>query len=212
LTRQSRHFENLLDSLEAVVIEADLSTWELTFVSQEAGNLLGFPAEEWFRPGFWTGQVHPPDVEDFKSTMARHTREPGTFSHDYRMIHRDGRPVWVRAIHTIDQGENGGLMLRGLLLDVTEEKLSEERIVYLADHDPLTGLFNRGHFQEELERHVAYARQYEHAGALIVLGLDQFKYINDTLGHNTGDNYLHSAASAITAALSEVDVVGRLGG
>lgn len=212
LEHQTRHFQNLLDSLEAVVIEADLGTWELTFVSKDAANLLGFPAQEWFRPGFWPGQVHPADVDDFKHTMAVHTRQAGTFSHDYRMIHRDGHPVWVRAIHTIDADDQGGLRLRGLLLDVTEEKLSEERIVYLADHDPLTGLFNRGHFQQELERHVAYALQYEHSGALIVLGLDQFKYINDTLGHHTGDNYLHSAASAITAAVSEVDVVGRLGG
>ncbi|HKJ71109.1 MAG TPA: GGDEF and EAL domain-containing protein, partial [Gammaproteobacteria bacterium] len=155
---------------------------------------------------------HPADQEAFRETMVANTRQPGSFTHDYRMLHRDGQPVWVRAIHSVDPAEEGGLVLRGLLLDVTEEKLSEERIVYLADHDPLTGLFNRRRFQEELERQVAYARGYRHQGALIVLGLDQFKYINDTLGHRTGDHYLHSVASALTGSLSEVDVAGRLGG
>jgi diguanylate cyclase (GGDEF)-like protein len=212
LERQTRHFQTLLDSIEAVVVEADPDTWQFAYVSQEAVNLLGFPADHWFRPGFWLERLHPADEEDFRHTMAVHSQAPNSFTHDYRMIHRDGHAVWVRGIHAVDQGEGGQLVLRGLLLDVTEEKLSEERIVYLADHDPLTGLFNRRRFQEELERHLGYARGYRHQGALLVFGLDQFKYINDTLGHRTGDHYLHSVASAITASLSEVDVAGRLGG
>lgn len=212
LERQTRHFQTLLDSIEAVVVEADPRTWNFSYVSQEAGNLLGLPPDQWFGADFWVNRVHPADKEDFRSTMSLHTREEGSFTHDYRMLHRDGYSVWVRAISSVDRNDGGELVLRGLLLDVSEEKLSEERIVYLADHDPLTGLFNRRRFQEELDRHLSFARGYRHEGALIVLGLDQFKYINDTLGHGTGDRYLHSVASAITGMVSEVDVIGRLGG
>ncbi|MEF8792697.1 hypothetical protein [Thiohalorhabdus sp.] len=67
---QARHFQTLMDSIESVIIEADASTWELAFVSQEALNLLGYLAEQWFRPGFWVGRVHPADLGEFKRTMA----------------------------------------------------------------------------------------------------------------------------------------------
>ncbi|MFP4560799.1 MAG: putative bifunctional diguanylate cyclase/phosphodiesterase [Thiohalorhabdus sp.] len=212
LERQARHFRTLLDGVEAVVVEGDPNTLQLTYVSQEAGNLLGYPVTRWFQPGFWEEHVHPEDRETFLAGVSGHRDAPGSFSLDFRMLHRDGHAVWVRAINAVDRDEDGGLILRGLLLDVTKEKHSAERIIYLADHDPLTGLYNRGRFQEELERNITYAQSYAHDGALLVLGIDRFKYINDTLGHRTGDHYLHAVASALQDAVSEVDVIGRLGG
>ncbi|MFA9462014.1 putative bifunctional diguanylate cyclase/phosphodiesterase [Thiohalorhabdus sp. Cl-TMA] len=212
LERQARHFRTLLDGVEAVVVEGDPTTRQLTYVSQEAGNLLGHPVAEWFRPGFWLDHIHPEDQEAFLAELSGHQGEPGSFTHDFRMLHHDGHAIWVRAINAVDRDEDGALILRGLLLDVTEEKRSAERIIYLADHDPLTDLFNRGRFQEELERNVTYAQSYGHEGALLVLGLDRFKYINDTLGHGTGDYYLRRVASALNSLVGDVDILGRLGG
>ncbi|HKJ86897.1 MAG TPA: PAS domain-containing protein, partial [Gammaproteobacteria bacterium] len=129
LERQARHFRTLLDGVEAVVVEGDPGTLQLTYVSQEAGNLLGYPLEEWFRPGFWAEHVHPEDREELRSTVNEHTTPPASFSCDFRMLHQDGHPVWVRAINAVDRDEDGHLILRGLLLDVTEEKRSAERII-----------------------------------------------------------------------------------
>ncbi len=212
LEHQTRHFQTLLDGIEAVVIEADPYTLHPTFVSQEAADLLGWSVSKWFLPDFWESHVHPEDLELFQHQMAANAERPGSFVADFRMLHRDGHPVWVRAVNAIDRAEEGHPVLRGLLLDVTEEKLSEQRILYLAEHDLLTGLFNRRRFQEELDRHITHAKGYGHEGVLIVAGLDAFKYINDTLGHQTGDHYLYSVASALTALASKVDIVGRLGG
>jgi len=75
-------------------------------------------------------------------------------------------------------------------MDITARKKAELRLAWLADHDPLTGLYNRRRFTQELNDAVAAARRYRRAGALLFLDLDQFKYINDTSGHHAGDRLL----------------------
>ena len=80
----------------------------------------------------------------------------------------------------------------------------------MADHDPLTGLLNRRSFERELERHVAYVERYGPKGAAIVLDLDHFKTINDTLGHAAGDELIVRVAHALRGAGQ--DPVRDLGG
>jgi diguanylate cyclase (GGDEF)-like protein len=88
----------------------------------------------------------------------------------------------------------------------------EERLRFLADHDPLTALLNRRKFSAELERHVAHIGRYGAEGAVVVLDLDHFKQVNDTLGHPAGDEVLLAAAEVLRDSLRQTDSVGRLGG
>lgn len=81
-----------------------------------------------------------------------------------------------------------------------------------ANRDPLTGLFNRRRFQEDLERELAEAERYGGHGALLLLDLDGFTYINDSLGHLAGDELLKSLAVVLRQPLSATDIVARLGG
>ena len=95
---------------------------------------------------------------------------------------------------------------------VEERAEGEARLRHMADHDALTGLFNRRRFEEELERHVAHGRRYGMSGALLMLDLDGFKQVNDAHGHRTGDRVLTAVASVLRRRLRESDVVARFGG
>jgi PAS domain S-box-containing protein len=97
-------------------------------------------------------------------------------------------------------------------MDITARKKAELRLAWLADHDPLTGLYNRRRFTQELNDAVAAAKRYRRMGALLFIDLDQFKYINDTSGHRAGDRLLQMLGELLPSILREVDVISRLGG
>jgi len=108
----------------------------------------------------------------------------------------------------------GVAMVSGLVTSAlaTERRRVEERLRLLADHDPVTGVFTRRRFTEELERWVAQSRRYGGPGALLVVDLDRFKAINDAFGHEIGDRALARVAGLMRERLRSTDAVGRLGG
>ena len=109
-------------------------------------------------------------------------------------------------------GSAEGLLVSAVIRDVTERRLDEERLRYLADHDPLTGLANRRSFEEHLARELAITDRYEREGAMLLVDLDGLKEVNDTLGHAHGDELLRTIAELIAARTRDTDIVGRIGG
>ncbi len=212
LVQQSLHLRTLLDGVDAVIVEGNGDLSHFRYVSGESKRLLGYSTDEWLQPDFVKTHIHPDDLDTFISQTEVHSTSSGSFSLDFRMLHQDGHSVWVRSIATIDRAPGGLSTARGLLLDVTEQRQSEERVVYLAQHDALTGLYNRYRFHRELERALDYAERFDQEGALMFIDLDQFKYINDTLGHRAGDDCLSLISQTLSGSLRKVDVLGRLGG
>lgn len=212
LTKQKRYMQTLLDGINAVIIEADPKNFCFTYVSREAENLLGYPLEDWKDLDFIVRHMHPDDREHFKQQRRKYFNHPGSFTIDFRVVRKEGTVIDVRSINTLDFTESGELTCRGLLLDITEQRQNEARIGFLADHDVLTGLFNRRRFQEELDRELELAERFNHTSTLLFIDLDQFKYINDTLGHQAGDEYLCAVAQRLASSLRKVDILGRLGG
>jgi diguanylate cyclase len=102
-----------------------------------------------------------------------------------------------------------GLVVAAL---VTERAKVEKRLRHLADHDPLTGLFNRRRFAEELERWVTYSGRYGGRGAVLIMDVDNLKHVNDQLGHAAGDALLARVGLVVAERLRETDVLARLGG
>ncbi len=125
--------------------------------------------------------------------------------------HRDGTefPVDVTAspLQTDD-----GTVLTAIIRDITERKRFETQLQHLADHDALTDLFNRRRFDQELAEIVRYSARYGGGGALFLLDLDRFKYVNDTRGHNAGDEVIRAVGRALRENVRKTDVVARLGG
>lgn len=99
-----------------------------------------------------------------------------------------------------------------MLRDITEQRLQEQTIHHMAYHDALTGLPNRLLLNDRLTQALATASRYSQHGALMILDLDRFKDINDTLGHSTGDCLLQAVAERLCSLLRKSDTVARMGG
>jgi diguanylate cyclase (GGDEF)-like protein/PAS domain S-box-containing protein len=136
-----------------------------------------------------------------------------TVAHDELTLqHSDGHTFRGRVSMSLAEGTAGGP--RGLVVqveDITERTVLKRELQDLADHDPLTGLLNRRRFGDELARRVD-SGQRASGGAVILMDLDGFKEINDTLSHETGDELLVSVAKALLGAARKDDVVARVGG
>ncbi|MCP9488202.1 MAG: EAL domain-containing protein, partial [Gaiellaceae bacterium MAG52_C11] len=184
-----------------------------TEVNSALVEMTGYPAEE-LRQMSFEAITHPDDVvADREGRRALLSGEIPAFSMEKRYVHAGGHPVWVgisvaavcgldgRPLHTLTQVQ-----------DITDRRNYERKLQHMADHDPLTGLLNRRSFDRELQGHVERSSRYGAEGALLVLDVDHLKHVNDTLGHNVGDELIVRVGNAVRDSLRSSDVVARLGG
>lgn len=124
-----QQYEALVNSIDGIVWEVDAYTFAFTFVSSQATRLLGYPTEQWIsEPNFWMNHLHPDDgwaVDLCREAVAK--REDHQF--DYRMIASDGRIVWLRDYVTVQAREGEPLSLRGVMVDITEQKRAEVELL-----------------------------------------------------------------------------------
>jgi diguanylate cyclase (GGDEF)-like protein len=128
------------------------------------------------------------------------------------MLCSNGESLWVSRHITLLRDRSGAKHVLTHVIDITERRRMERELRHLADHDPLTGLLNRRGLEVALESHVAHVNRYGSRGALLVLDLDHFKIVNDTLGHEAGDRLITSVAHLLRRRLRASDFVARLGG
>ena len=124
-----RRLRALVGDLDAVVWEADAASSRFTFVSQRAWSMLGYPPKIWLEdPSFWADHVHPDDREHAVKEFMAGVTDARPHDIEYRFIHKDGGIVWLRDIgHTVTDIEGAPLVVRGLMVDITRQKLAEER-------------------------------------------------------------------------------------
>jgi len=153
---------------------------------------------------------HPPhDREAIESLLQ------GEDNVHFETVHLDneGKPHFLSFSAKSHKNETGRVIrISGTARDITEQKAFQHQLSYHAEHDPLTGMFNRHYFQEELERTVARVARSGTDCALFFIDLDQFKYINDTLGHAAGDRLLVDIAALLYAHVRDGDLLARFGG
>ena len=136
------------------------------------------------------------------------------YQHDASAFSSDGQNKTISWVHSGLSGRqvaNVPVVL-SIGLDITDREMAEQRLAWLANHDPLTELNNRRYFQTEFEKIITLAERYNHASALLFFDLDQFKYINDSSGHHTGDALLQIVARKLREITRSTDLIARLGG
>jgi diguanylate cyclase (GGDEF)-like protein/PAS domain S-box-containing protein len=158
--------------------------------------------------------THPDDLGCSPRGRRAAIDEEGVgFKCDKRYINAAGHTVSVQMhVAVVRDAAGSPDHLLAQVQDVTERKRFEEQLQFMADHDPLTGLLNRRCFELEVERHLAQVARYGATGALLVLDIDHFKTINDSLGHNAGDELIIGVAGVLCERLRRTDAVARLGG
>ena len=125
----------------------------------------------------------------------------------------DGTEGWVLcSLRVVQEKDSGADVFEGSLVDITERKLAEERIQFLAFFDSLTNLPNRTLVQDRLSKGISVARRRREKLGVLHLDIDSFKIINDCLGHSQGDELLRSVAARLQACARQEDTVARLGG
>jgi diguanylate cyclase (GGDEF)-like protein/PAS domain S-box-containing protein len=152
--------------------------------------------------------AHPED----RQRIARSTSGEVVPAAELRLMCPDGQVVWAACSATLITPEVGAPYLFGQFEDVTKLRRDRETLSRLAIHDPLTGLFNRTLVLDRLERAVRRGTAVGGRLAVILLDLDQFKLVNDSLGHHVGDELLRSLAPRLSSATRPGDILARLGG
>ncbi len=205
-------YRSLVEQIPAIVYAdgGDVTS----YVSPQIEAILGVTPDAYMAdPGMWLRMVHPDDRDWVKVQSDAFLAGEGGDLDDYRMVRPDGRVVWIRdRAFAYRDGDGRVLLEQGLMFDVTELKEAEARVAHMAYHDQLTGLANRQLFEESLLLAIGRARRDATSIGVLYLDLDNFKELNDTLGHHVGDRLLVELARRLRASTRDVDLVARHGG
>jgi len=207
--------------LALTVDAAGLGTWDWSVLTGE----VRFNDRWWQMLGYlpdalpavvssWEGLIHPQDLPGVKHALQRHFDDPAEpYRCEFRMQHADGSWAWIMAAGATVERLPGGQPERiaGIHMDITQRKAMEQRLIDAALTDTLTGLPNRAALQDRLAKCAARSRRdpaYRYA--VLFMDFDRFKLVNDSLGHEAGDELLRQIAQRLRATLRPGDDLARL--
>jgi diguanylate cyclase (GGDEF)-like protein/PAS domain S-box-containing protein len=211
LRESKERYRLLVENARDIIFRTD-DTGHFTFINPVMMHITGYSEEEIIGKHYKM-MIRPDKFKEVITLFASQyeNRVQNTYC-EFPIITKDGHEIWL--------GENTQLLMendrvsgfQAVARDITERMRMEGEIQYLATHDNLTGLPNRLMFSQMLNHAIETAKRYQRQFAVLFIDLDRFKIINDTLGHEAGDQLLQEIAARLMQSLRAVDAVGRLGG
>jgi diguanylate cyclase (GGDEF)-like protein/PAS domain S-box-containing protein len=214
LAESERQLATLMDNLPGMAYRCLYDPrWTMKFVSSGSRELVGYEPEELVdnRVTSFADLMHPEDADRVLHAVETAIGNAESYSVEYRLKCKDGTQIWAwergRAVE-----EANGLLLEGIILDVSQRKALEDELSEMATRDALTGLFNRRETARLLDEEVARAERYQRSLSVLWIDLDHFKETNDRFGHAAGDRVLQCLSDLLAESVRSVDTVGRFGG
>ncbi len=206
--------------LDLALRSANMGVWSFDIVANtrhydaQTCHLLGIdPATFNGTAGELFRAIHPDDWELLKDKMVQTLELDAPYEPEYRSVWPDGSIHYLAARGKLMRDEqNQPLKINGVVFDITEWRDAQDKIKNLAFYDHLTGLPNRRLLADRLQQTLASSVRNKRGGAILFIDLDNFKTINDTLGHAYGDLLLQQVATRLTSCVREEDTVARIGG
>ncbi|HEU4617959.1 MAG TPA: diguanylate cyclase, partial [Gammaproteobacteria bacterium] len=208
---QERYFNTV--ELAAVGIAHVEAGGRFIWVNKHFCQMLGYSKDELLTRT--TKDIsHPEDVSVTDEERAKlHAGFIDSLTWEKRYLRKDGATIWVRITSTLKRNVQGAPLYDiSIVEDISDRKIAEARIRYLATHDEMTGLPNRATFGELLNHAIETTRRRDGQCAVLFIDLDRFKVINDSLGHEAGDQLLKTMSARLSRCMRKSDMVARLGG
>ena len=215
LSEREQLFSALLVSVNAVLWAFDWESRRVLYVSPAYERIFGRSAGLLLSDyNQWRDSIYPDDLDYAERSLAEVLVKGAVEDREYRIIAADGQVRWLSDKCFINRQAEPGqpVIIVGIAEDITDKKQIETELQRLATTDVLTQSSNRRHFFECAHREFEQARYQGTPLAFLLLDIDDFKVINDTYGHQEGDNVLQRIAESGRATLRRGDVFGRVGG
>ena len=183
------------------------------YISDAVREFMGVePHEVTADHGVLMHRVLPEDLPQVQRSAIMSVRKLVPWQCEYRVRMADGSVRWHMTNAVPHREPDGSVVSHGFTMDITDRKRAEQEIERLAFYDALTGLPNRRLLLDRLQRSIAACQRSRNLGALLFIDLDNFKDLNDTLGHDMGDRLLSQVAARLVGSVREADTVARFGG
>jgi diguanylate cyclase (GGDEF)-like protein/PAS domain S-box-containing protein len=213
LRQAETRYRTLVERMPAVTYIQEIGgPKSAVYMSPQIEALTGYSPKECKDPDLRWRMVHPDDRERMQAEDERTVLPGEVVTTEYRVVHRDGQVVWVRNESVVIEEVSGARYWQGFMVDITERKALEDELKRRAFHDPLTELPNRALFLDRLEQALDRTQRGDDSVAVLFMDLDNFKVVNDSLGHKAGDQLLMAVSQRLKGCLRSRDIVARLGG
>lgn len=213
LERTKLELESVFNNIDVCVWSSDFLHGRVFQISSACEKIYGYSQEEFINnPNLWMEVIHPDDIDHVKAMQSK-LEEGQSLNLEYRIIDANQNIKWVSNNTTPIFNDSGDIIrLTGVVADIHQQHAAEVQLEFMAFNDELTQLPNRRRLEQLLNESILKATEASTKLGLLFFDLDQFKWINDTLGHTNGDKVLKKIAERLQDIVGEEGIVSRVGG